>query len=145
MNETNWIDGSCICGKTAFRVEDDLKTFKLCFCSFCQKASGSAHVSNGFALPEQIEWTRGEDDLRVFDVPNSFVRRVFCSTCGTSLPFITQNGSFVVVPVGSLSRPPKMTPQKIASFESRPAWYDAAMTLVAAELHTETTGHEGTQ
>lgn len=134
----DWIDGACICDKVAFRIKDDLATFKLCFCKFCQKASGSAHVSNGFAHPDQIEWIRGAEELSSFDVPNSQVRRVFCKTCGTSMPFETQNGAFLVVPVGSLSRAPRIAPQALVSPETRPAWYDAAQDLISAQLTPET-------
>ncbi|WP_319546314.1 GFA family protein [Ruegeria conchae] len=83
----NKIEGQCTCGAVRYRVQDNMAAFKLCYCSFCQKASGSAHVTNAFTTPEQIEWLDGQDKLATFDVPNSQVRRVFCRVCGTTLPF----------------------------------------------------------
>ncbi len=68
--------------------------------------------------------------LTSFDVPNSQVRRVFCRACGTKLPFETQNGKFLVVPAGSLSRPPSSPVAAIVGWVSRPAWYDAALGLI---------------
>ena len=110
-----------------------MAAFKLCFCSFCQKASGSAHVSNVFTHPDKIVWQKGAEDVTQFDVANSQVRRVFCKQCGTSLPFVTQNGEFLVVPVGSLSRAPSIKPGAVVNWASRPDWYDHAAALIATE------------
>ncbi len=127
MAET--IKGTCICESVEFQVADNFKTFKLCHCDFCKKASGSAHVANAFGNPEDLEWTKGQGNLQSYDVPNSQVRRVFCKSCGTSLPFISQNGLHLIVPVGSLSKQPSLPPQAIASWDQRMPWYDLAMLL----------------
>lgn len=136
MPNSRSIRGGCICGQVVFRVEDNFATTKLCFCGFCQRASGSAHVTNAFGRPEMFEWLNGEEHVSSFDVPNSQVRRVFCSNCGTSLPFVSQNEKFLVVPIGSLSRPPAMAPQVVSSWQSRPGWYEKAMELIADEADT---------
>ncbi len=130
MVHPNKIEEQCICGAVRYRVQDNMAAFKLCYCSFCQRASGSAHVANAFTTPDQIEWLKGKDMLTTFDVPNSQVRRVFCQNCGTTLPFETRNGKFLVVPVGSLSRPPPQPVNAIVGWPSRPAWYDEALGLI---------------
>jgi len=135
MSRSNKIEGGCICGRVAFRVEDQFATAKLCFCKFCQKASGSGHVTNAFGQPEMLEWLSGGEAVCSFDVPNSQIRRVFCPSCGTSLPFVTQNERYLIVPVGCLSRPPTMEPKTVSNWDSRPGWYEKAMKLVAAEAH----------
>ncbi|WP_170783246.1 GFA family protein [Ruegeria lacuscaerulensis] len=128
------IDGQCICGAVRYRVQDNMTAFKLCYCNFCKKASGSAHVANAFTTPDRIEWLEGQEQLTSFNVPNSQVRRVFCRSCGTSLPFKTQNGKFLVVPVGSLSRPPSQPVSAIVGWASRPAWYNEALGLEGVVL-----------
>lgn len=130
MGHPNTIDGQCICGAVRYRVQDNMAAFKLCYCDFCQKASGSSHVANAFTTSDQIEWLDGQAMLASFDVPNSQVRRVFCQSCGTTLPFETQNGKFLVVPVGSLSRPPSQPVSAIVGWASRPTWYEEAMGLI---------------
>ncbi|UWR03669.1 hypothetical protein K3740_02910 [Ruegeria conchae] len=55
MVHANKIEGQCICGAVRYRVQDNMAAFKLCYCSFFQKASGSAHVTNAFTTPERIE------------------------------------------------------------------------------------------
>lgn len=137
MVHANKIEGQCICGAVRYRVQDNMAAFKLCYCTFCQKASGSAHVTNAFTTPEQIEWLNGQGKLATFDVPNSQERRVFCRVCGTILPFETQNGKFLVVPVRSLSRPPSIPTNAIVSLASRPAWYDEALDLIEETRNAE--------
>ena len=131
------INGQCICGAVRYRVQDNMTAFKLCYCSFCQKASGAAHVANAFTAPDKIEWLAGHEQLTSFDVPNSQVRRVFCRTCGTSLPFETQSGAALVVPVGTLSGAPSAPVNAIVGWASRPAWYDAALGLIEETCNLE--------
>lgn len=129
---TKKLNGGCICGRVTYQVEDTFKAFKICHCGLCRKASGSAHVSNAFTSPEALTWTRGEENLSSFDVPNSMVRRVFCKDCGTSLPFVSQNDMFLIVPVGSLEEQPSIQPDEIRSWESRLDWYEHAVDLTVA-------------
>lgn len=119
------IQGTCICQAVKFQVYDDFLSFKLCHCQFCQKVSGSSNVANAFALPEYIRWLKGTQHIQSFDVPKSQVRRVFCKICGTNLPFTTQNGRFLVVPVGCLSEQPRLPPQEVKSWHERMPWYDS--------------------
>ncbi|KZM42209.1 hypothetical protein OA92_12995 [Marinomonas sp. SBI22] len=121
--------GSCICEKVKYEVKDDFISFKLCHCRLCQKASGSSNVANAFTFIENINWQQGENHLESFDVPNSQVRRVFCKTCGTSMPFLTQNERLLVVPVGTLSVQPKLPPQEVRVWHERMSWYDESKRL----------------
>ncbi|MCV6605403.1 MAG: GFA family protein [Porticoccaceae bacterium] len=90
----------------------------------CQKISGSAHVSNLFTKPENIEWLKGEHAISSYDIPDNQVRRVFCSTCGTGLPFVTQSGKFLIVPAGSLADQPSIKPEHAIFWADRMPWYD---------------------
>ena len=125
----DWITGSCICGDVSFEVADDFMAFKLCHCDYCQKSSGSAFIANAFASPGQLRWRRGNDLISSYNVPDSLVRRVFCRRCGTTLPFVSQNGQFLVVPVGVLSKQPSLQPTEIKSWDERMPWYDAVRGL----------------
>jgi len=118
------LSGSCICSKVHFLVKDDFWSFKLCHCHLCKKMSGSSNVANAFTLPNHIQWVKGLKNLRSYDVPNSQVRRVFCITCGSSMPFTTQNERYLVIPVGALSEQPKLPPQEVKSWHERMPWYD---------------------
>ena len=123
------IEGSCVCGEVCFDVEDDFMAFKLCHCDYCQKASGTAFVANAFTVPGRMRWLTGHDRVASYDVPGSLVRRVFCRQCGTSLPFVSQNDQFLVVPVGVLSNQPSIQPGEIKAWHERLPWYDAVRAL----------------
>lgn len=125
----SYLLGSCICEKVKYEVKDDFMSFKLCHCRLCQKASGSSNVANAFTFVENISWLQGKNHLKSFDVPNSQVRRVFCKTCGTSMPFVTQNERLLVVPVGTLSSQPKLPPQEVRVWHERMPWYDESKSL----------------
>lgn len=125
----SYLLGSCICEKVKYKVKDDFISFKLCHCRLCQKASGSSNAANAFTSVESIRWLQGETQLKRFDVPNSLVRRVFCKNCGTSMPFITQNESLLVIPVGTLSSQPKLSPQEVRYWHERMPWYDKSKSL----------------
>lgn len=126
---TQTLTGNCICGAVAYEVEDNFASFKLCHCDFCKKASGASNVANAFGNPAALSWRQGVDNLSTFDVPNSLVRRVFCKTCGTSLPFISQNGAYLIVPVGTLAQQPSIRPQEVVFWKKRMSWYDEAACL----------------
>ena len=119
------INGGCLCGQVKFTVQDEFFSFKLCHCSMCRKISGSAHVANLFTKPDNIQWLSGEDAISSYDIPNNQVRRVFCSTCGTSLPFVSQSGKIRIVPAGSLEeQPSSMQPEHAIFWADRMPWYD---------------------
>ena len=48
--------------------------------------------------------------------------RTFCTTCGSSLPWRTKNGRWVVVPAGSLNDDPQARPERNIFWDSRPEW-----------------------
>lgn len=129
MPKSDQLTGSCVCGAVCFSVLDDFISFKFCHCSLCRKLSGSAHVANLFGSPAHINWLAGREHIVQYDVPNSQVRRVFCSQCGTGLPFVTQDGAILVTPAGVLNASPSIAPQYVASWESRADWYESGLDL----------------
>lgn len=131
------IEGGCLCGQVAFTVKDDFFSFKLCHCSLCRKTSGSAHVANLFTQPENLQWLKGQELVSSYDIPDNQVRRVFCSNCGTGLPFVTQNGKYLIVPAGSLAAQPDMQPEHAIFWADRMPWYDGVAQLEHFDAYPE--------
>ncbi|KAF7370437.1 DUF636 domain-containing protein [Mycena sanguinolenta] len=82
-------NGSCLCHKVRFTVEGDPFTCGLCHCSNCQKATGSAFMTNAFFVPDKLTVTEGQEFIKAYDdndttSGNTLIRQ-FCSNCGTSL------------------------------------------------------------
>jgi len=98
--------------------------FYFCHCKQCQKITGSAHASNLFTRPDAIKWTAGEEHKKQFNYPDRDFTVVFCSECGSGLPFVTKSGKTLLVPAGSLDAEPNIQPNDNIFWAERASWYD---------------------
>ena len=121
---TKTINGSCLCGQVTFQMDDDFRTYNLCHCSQCQKISGSAHMSNLFTRPQNIEWLSGQDHIVRYDVPGRQIRSEFCDKCGSPVPYITHSEQNLIVPAGALESAPSMSPEQVIFWHERMEWYE---------------------
>jgi hypothetical protein len=77
-------DGSCHCGKVAFRVTGDLGETVKCNCSIC-RMKGFLHL---IVPPADFQLLRGESELTTYRFNTGVAKHMFCSTCGVH-PFYT--------------------------------------------------------
>src|SRR5262249_9706548 len=119
------IRGSCLCGDVAFVVEGAPLRCWNCHCSRCRKARGAAHASNLFAPVDAVRFTRGEEQVATYKVPDAryFTQR-FCRRCGSSMPRHDRDRGFAVVPMGALDDDPGMRPERHIFTGSKAPWYD---------------------
>ena len=117
------VQGSCLCGAVGYEARLPLAKFVNCHCSRCRKATGSAYSANACVLPDAFRWTRGEEMVRRFDLPEarSFAT-AFCSRCGSPVPHATRSGREVIIPAGSLDDDPGVKPSMLVHWESRAKW-----------------------
>jgi hypothetical protein len=127
------VRGSCLCGPVGYEVGLPFKRFVNCHCVRCRKATGSAYAANAVAEPAAFRWTRGEAEVRRFDLPEarSFATSV-CTNCGSPLPHLTRSGREVIIPAGSLDDDPGVKPSSHIFWGSRAPWAPPA-----GELPTE--------
>jgi hypothetical protein len=124
------IRGSCLCGAVAYEVRPPFEFFKYCHCRRCRKNSGGAHAANLLVDVRQFAWTHGEDSVRRFELPGARAFCTgFCNRCGSALPWLTKNGTWMLIPAGGLDDAPGMLPDKNVFWDSRAAWYVAADSL----------------
>lgn len=121
------ISGSCLCGKVSFECKNNFANFHLCHCIQCQKATGSAHASNLFSVPNNIKWLSGLDSIKRFDVPGRAISSAFCSKCGSGVPYISRTGKTLVIPAGSLNGTPNIEPQDNIFCSEKADWYEKAI------------------
>lgn len=132
---TEKIHGQCLCGAVAYEAHGPFPGFQYCHCSRCRKFTGSAHAANVFCLPENFRYTRGEESVGRYALPGArFFATSFCRTCGSSLPWLNQAGTTVVIPAGTLDGDPVIRPKRNIMWGSRAPWYVHASEL---ELHEE--------
>ncbi len=124
MTDSAPVVGSCLCGGVAYELQPPFLFFQHCCCSRCRKSSGSAFSSSIFAKIDQFRWTRGEDLVRRFELPEAeHYCTGFCSRCGSSLPWLSRNGRYVLVPAGTLDGDPGARPSRRVHWASRAPWY----------------------
>jgi len=126
------VHGECLCGAVAYEAEPPFPTFQYCHCSRCRRVTGTVHAANLFCPPAQFRFTRGEDNVGRFALPNArFFATAFCKTCGSNLPWTNQSGTMVLIPAGQLKEAPPIKPARNIQFGSRAPWY-----VHASELET---------
>ena len=117
--------GSCLCGAVAYVVEGAPLRCWNCHCSRCRKARAAAYASNLFTPADGLRFTRGEDHLVTYKVPEArFFRQLFCRSCGSPMPRIDRERGFAVVPMGSLDDDPGMRPERHIFAASKAPWYE---------------------
>ena len=100
------LHGSCLCGAVAFEIDEQPRNLVNCHCSRCRKSRGAAHGTNFFARLEKLRWTRGEDKVRTYQVPEAELFNVsFCADCGSTLPSAFTPIKRYIVPAGALDTP----------------------------------------
>jgi len=98
--------------------------FQNCFCSRCRKTSGSAHGSSIILPPEQFTWIKGESEVGRYEIADAqHFATSFCTRCVSALPWLTQSGTAVVVPAGTLDAEPEALPTQNIFWASHADWY----------------------
>lgn len=121
---TTSIHGACLCGAVGYEADGPFPGFQYCHCSRCRRFTGSAHASNIFCPPGQFRWTRGEENVGRYALPDArHFATAFCKTCGSSLPWANQTGTMVIIPAGTLADEPPLTPTQSIMWASRASWY----------------------
>jgi hypothetical protein len=125
------IKGSCLCGEVTYQFSGPVKVFQYCHCTRCQKITGSAHASNIIIDPDNFEWLTGEKLVGRFELAEAkHFASSFCTTCGSSLPWITQSAKAMIVPAGTLDDDPKVKPMHNIFYADKACWYDNVDDLV---------------
>ena len=117
--------GRCLCGKVSYTLEGDPIATAVCHCSHCQRQGGSAFSVNLIAMSSQMTVNgelaayeeRGEKGDQVY------VRRRFCSTCGSPiLSEIVLNEGVIAVKAGTLDDVSDVKPTVEAWCVDRQPW-----------------------
>jgi len=91
----------------------------------CRRARSAAHTTNVFAKVEDFAFTRGEELVAQYKVPEALRFGVaFCTRCGSKVPRVSRERGIVVAPVGALDTDPLMRPQANIYVASKAPWFD---------------------
>lgn len=124
------LTGGCLCGAVRYELRRSPVWAHNCHCSRCRKSGGAAFASNLFLPDDALFYTKGEDQLRSFKVPGAErFTHVFCSRCGSSLPFVNEVRRLVGVPMGTLDDDPGFAPRAHIFVGSKAPWFTITDTL----------------
>lgn len=119
--------GSCLCGGVAYVVEGTPTRCVNCHCSRCRRARSAAYAANLFTSSDGLRFTRGEELLASYKVPDAqHFTHVFCRTCGSTMPRIDRGRGLAVVPMGTLDDDPGIRPRAHIFVGSMAPWYAIA-------------------
>lgn len=116
--------GSCRCGAIRYECSAEPVRTVHCFCTDCQKLTGTQMSTNLLVPRSAFRVTQGKPTA--YDVQGDSgktVRRHFCGTCGTPIygePEVLAD--MVVVKAGSLDDSSWVEPQASIYVDSAPGW-----------------------
>ncbi len=130
------IGGSCLCAAVAYEFSGPVDRWHECYCSRCRRARAAAHASNLFLPVDRFAWTRGEEHVEGYKLPEAArFGQSFCRVCGGKVPRVNPQLGFVSIPAGSLDDDPGVRPQSQIFVASRAPWSEVRKGLPAyAEL-----------
>lgn len=130
LDPAGGIRGSCLCGGVAYVIDGRPVRAAHCHCNRCRRARSAAHASNLFTAADDLRFTRGENLLASYKVPEAqFFTHVFCRVCGSSMPRIDRQRGIAVVPMGGLDDDPGLRPQAHIFVADKAPWYEIADSL----------------
>jgi hypothetical protein len=122
--------GSCLCGGVAFVLEGDPILCRNCHCSRCRRGRSAAHASNLGVRLSGLRFTRGEDLLGFYKLPEAkFFAQVFCRVCGSKAPRVDESRDLAIVPLGALDDDPGVRPGEHIFVASKAPWFEIADSL----------------
>jgi hypothetical protein len=79
--------GGCLCGALRFEVRAQPVRLTLCYCTFCQRATGSTHMVEPIFLKSDFDVAAGEPSTFSLQSSGSGkqVTVHFCARCGTKI------------------------------------------------------------
>jgi hypothetical protein len=117
-------DGSCLCGEVAYEVRAPMRMYH-CHCSRCRRGRSAAHATNAMVKLDDFAFTRGEERVLQYKVPEAARFGVaFCTACGGKVPRVSRERGVVVAPVAALDTDPLMRPQAHIYVASKASWFD---------------------
>ena len=121
------IEGGCLCGDVAFRIDATALPLYRCHCSICRRASGGGASAATIVPRARFVWASGEDRIVGWRRPTGY-RGDFCGRCGAPVPNPIGGERYVWVPAGALEANATANVVVHLCAASRPAWDDAPLT-----------------
>jgi hypothetical protein len=116
--------GGCLCGKVRYALRGPALFVSQCCCKDCQKATGTGHTTIVGVHRSQLEIQAGTPKTYLCKgASGGDVVRHFCGDCGGRLYTSgTLPGEVVMVQIGSLDDPNRITPESVIYVKDALVW-----------------------
>jgi hypothetical protein len=133
------IDGGCYCGYIKYEAEAELDKARICHCTDCQTATGSAFRTVLIVPGESFKLLAGEPTLFIKTADSGNKREQgFCPKCGTPIYSRMPNNAPgpYVLRLGSVRQRNQFVPQSQIWSRSRQAWLKDLESIKKIEMQT---------
>jgi hypothetical protein len=123
MSNESFASGKCLCGKVSYQITSKPLRMAQCHCDYCQKSSGTGHMSLAF-FPKEHVIIKGDTSSFTTDADSGAeVTRHFCTDCGSRL-FGTNNvvTNIIGVSIGCVDDDSWFKPGAIVYNKNKPKW-----------------------
>jgi len=119
-NTARILNGSCLCGAVRYTVADEFQYAMICHCSQCRRATGSAFKP--FGGIERTKLTVIDGAIHIYG--DAMTHDAHCTTCGSLLYSIVNEGRRAHVTYGTLIDAPSLKPTQHIFAGSKAPWYE---------------------
>lgn len=124
-SDDNVVRGGCLCGDVEFEIDHRPTKIVNCHCSRCRRSRGAPHATNVFAPVSKLRWTKGEEKVKRYRVPEAVAyATAFCEHCGGILPAAFEKFGLYLVPVGTLDTQLGAKPSVHIYVGSKLPWFE---------------------
>mgnify|MGYP000200475082 CR=1 FL=1 len=102
--ELSVIKGQCLCGALRFKIHGSLGDVIVCHCKECQRFHGYLGAYT-FTDRENLEMIADESLTWYPSLREPWVKKGFCSLCGSSLFSVNTNATMIAIAAGVLDPP----------------------------------------
>ncbi len=78
-------EGGCLCGSTRYSFDSEPVAMGECYCTDCQKETGSGHNTAVFVRTDTVKVTGPIKVYKAIGGSGGKIERTFCSECGSTI------------------------------------------------------------
>lgn len=117
------LTGRCLCGATAYEVDDAFSYAMNCHCSNCRRATAAAFKPFAGIKRHRLKLVAGSDRVIIFG-DKERAHDVHCGICGSLLYSVVREGAYVHVAMGTLVDDPSIRASAHIFVGSKASWYE---------------------
>lgn len=137
MHTQSNLEGGCLCGLIRYTFTDKPFAADYCHCRICQKSTGSPVAAWMDFKVEHLLWIHEQPSEYA---SSEYVRRGFCSTCGSTLSFRdVRHPGYITLTIASLDNPNTIQPTYHIYTKEQLEWFQIQDTCIRYP-HGQTNG-----